>query len=105
MPDEISYTDTYLTGNPVRLQAVIALALEAGHSVIPMTVLDGIGQVCIRTEAPSLPLVPEGADYTLADLTQYPQTAQVVVGAFMADPVPPEFPQEELPFEEGEGES
>lgn len=78
-----AYADTYLSGPPEVIEAV--LALNAGApAVTPLRVLDGVAHVAIRLPVGVALALPPAV--LLADLTATPETAQMAAGVFMPDP-------------------
>jgi hypothetical protein len=92
-----TFTDHYLTGAP----AVIAdiAAINAAADQIGPATLDGVSHLCVRLPEGEPLGLPSGV--TRASVSNYPETARVVLGGFMADPAPlPDPAPEEW---EGEG--
>lgn len=97
----MTYFDTYLSGAPDRIDAVLTFNADSIAAVIGPRLLDGFAHACVRQDEDAEALVvPPDADYLLEDLMVYPQTARALVGGFMPDPEPPEVPDNELPPED-----
>jgi hypothetical protein len=83
----MTYLDTYLSGQQTLVEGVIGTNAGSILAVIGPRMLDGIMHACVRQAGDAEPLeMPPGAAQELEELLQYPETAQVVLGGFMAEP-------------------